>query len=237
MGNYLHHHFFRKVLGTCFLTLALGVAHAQQTIIYNNGDNDSSPIIITSGTNPTTLTISSGSATQSGTISESGTVAAVVKAGGGSLTFAGTNNYSGGTTISDGTLAIGSGGSVANSAGINLTSSSATFDISNGGIQSVQDLSGVSGSTVNLGYNTLIVGSSDSTTFAGTIHGGGGLVKQGSGTVTLSGTNTYSGPTGVQGGTLIVSGSTAATSVVSVGFNAASTLKVMGSVGGPRRCL
>lgn len=45
-------------------------------------------------------------------------------------------------------------------------------------------------------------------------NGGGGLVKTGSGTITLGGANTYSGPTSVRNGTLVLQGTNATTSVV-----------------------
>ena len=70
--------------------------------------------------------------------------------------------------------------------------------------QTIKDLSGVAGSTVQLGGNALTVGTANSTTFAGIIddggNPGGSLVKQGSGTLTLTGTNTYSGGTTISGG-------------------------------------
>lgn len=47
-----------------------------------------------------------------------------------------------------------------------------------------------------------------STTFSGSIQGPGGLLKIGSGSLTLSGRNAYDLPTTVEGGTLIVNGTT-----------------------------
>ncbi|WP_245452624.1 autotransporter outer membrane beta-barrel domain-containing protein [Bradyrhizobium sp. C9] len=67
--------------------------------------------------------------------------------------------------------------------------------------------------TVQLGANTLTVGGNDlSTTFSGVItpiagvfSGNGGLIKVGTGTLTLSGINTYTGGTTFSSGTLSVS--------------------------------
>jgi autotransporter-associated beta strand protein len=101
--------------------------------------------------------------------------------------------------------------------------------------------------TVNLGSNNLTVGSNDlSTTFAGVIQdlpanregsGGGSLTKIGEGTLLLSGANTYTGPTQVNAGTLLVgwdgqsTGSLDAASVVTV--NNGGTLGGNGTVNGP----
>jgi len=76
----------------------------------------------------------------------------VVKNGGGTLILDADNSYTGGTIINGGTLALGPGGSIASSSGVNLAASGATFDVSGStGIATILGLSGVSGSTVNLG--------------------------------------------------------------------------------------
>jgi autotransporter-associated beta strand protein len=83
-----------------------------------------------------------------------------------------------------------------------------------------------------LGGNQLITGSNDlSTTVSGVIFGllGGSLVKTGSGTLTLSGPNAYTGPTTVNAGSLIVDGSIAASSLTTV--NNGATLGGNGTVG------
>lgn len=92
--------------------------------------------------------------------------------------------------------------------------------------ETVASLAGVG--QVSLGSAVLTTGDNTSTTFSGTLGGTGGLVKQGSGTFTLSGFNSYVGGTTVNGGTLLVTGSDfdSATTV-----NAGATLGGTGTVG------
>ncbi len=147
-------------------------------------------------------------ATVSGVISGAG--ATLEKNGGGTLTLVAVNTYTGPTNISAGTLAIGGGGSIGASSGVNLTAAGSAFDISGGGNQTIGDLSGVAGSAVTLGGNTLTAGTANSSTFAGAISGGtGALTKQGTGTLSLTGANTYGGGTSLNAGTLAVGNNTA----------------------------
>ncbi|MBL7481774.1 autotransporter outer membrane beta-barrel domain-containing protein [Legionella bononiensis] len=129
------------------------------------------------------------------------------KLGTGILTLSGAQLYTGNTIITNGTLAIGAGGSIAASSGVNLTGSTAIFDISAGGNQSIRDLSGVNGSKVTLGANTLYVNSTNSSIFSGSIEGTGDFIKQGQGMLTLNGTSTtFTGTSFVEAGTLQVNG-------------------------------
>jgi autotransporter-associated beta strand protein len=100
------------------------------------------------------------------------------------------------------------GGSLPSGTAVAIASG-ATLDV-NGLNQQIASLVGPSGAAVTLGSGQLIVSGAASTEFAGSIAGiGGSLVKHGVGTLTLSGANTYTGMTLVNGGALNVAGSLA----------------------------
>jgi outer membrane autotransporter protein len=127
----------------------------------------------------------------------------LTKTGAGTLTLTNANSYTGETTISNGTLKLAGAGTLAGATGVSLTGGSAVFDLSTGSSQSVAHLSGVAGSLVALGANTLTLTDNTSQTFSGSLTGtGGGLVKQGTGTLTLSGASTYTGGTALRQGRL-----------------------------------
>ncbi|HEX7261347.1 MAG TPA: LamG-like jellyroll fold domain-containing protein, partial [Luteolibacter sp.] len=72
-------------------------------------------------------------------------------------------------------------------------------------------------------------GTNTSGTYAGSISGGFGIVKTGTGTQILSGANTYAGATAINGGTLLVNGSLSNTATT---VAAAGTLGGTGGIGG-----
>lgn len=152
------------------------------------------------GSAPLQLGADNSSTTFSGTIQRTGQL---IKEGDGTFTLDGTINDGGNLTLNGGELQLGgpdriSDGrfvSIGNNASLNLNS----FD------QTVGGLSGNATSSVDLGSGTLTTGNLGiNTSFFGSITGGGGLVKEGAGTLSLAGTNAYTGATNIAAGALRV---------------------------------
>jgi autotransporter-associated beta strand protein len=140
-----------------------------------------------------------------GTLTLSGVLSngGFIKNGLGKLLLTGANNYSGPTTIGAGSLVIGGSGL--------LGSANYAGAITNNGV--------------------LLFGSTASQTLSGEITGTGSLITTNTGTLTLSGANTYTGATTVSNGTLLVNGSLASGSAVTVVSRA--FLGGNGTVNGP----
>ncbi|MEX2360504.1 MAG: autotransporter-associated beta strand repeat-containing protein, partial [Gammaproteobacteria bacterium] len=147
-----------------------------------------------------TIAIANAS-TMAGVIAGSGTTLTID--GVGTLTLAGANTYDGGTTITAGTLAISSDGNLGAVPGApdadNLT-------LDGGTLQTTADitLSSNRGITLGNGDGTFSVDTGTTLTVGGVITGSGDLTTSGVGTLVLGGTNTYTGQTNVDAGTLAV---------------------------------
>jgi autotransporter-associated beta strand protein len=147
-----------------------------------------------------TTVAATGTTTLSGAISGSG---ALTKVGSGMLVVTGTNTYTGATVVSAGTHRVGATGGVPDDGVVSLADAAGVnFDVdANETIGSLTG-GGSSGGDVELGSATLTISTDTDTTFAGIISGSGGLTKAGSGVLTLTRTNTYTGTTRVDDGTL-----------------------------------
>ncbi|GLZ85645.1 hypothetical protein Pres01_16960 [Metapseudomonas resinovorans] len=152
-------------------------------------------------------------------------IGSLVKTGSGTLTLSGSNTFTGGVQVSAGGLTASGGAAIANTALMNVDSG-ATFTLS--ATETIGALSGAG--TVQLNSNTLTTGGTNlSTTFSGSINGSGNLIKTGTGTLTLSGSNGYLGTTTVGGGGTLSITDASNLSVNTLGLNNGGTLEVTGS--------
>ncbi|MBU6222890.1 MAG: autotransporter-associated beta strand repeat-containing protein, partial [Planctomycetes bacterium] len=171
-------------------------------------------------TNEGSLYLSGGSAsTVAGVVSGGGTV---TKSGAGTATLAGANSYTGATTITAGTLKLGSATALGSTDAGTTVSAGGALDL-NGQTVAGESLAvagtGVSNTGGLINSNTsaaatwsgpvtlssaqTYVGGAGRTTLAGSV-GGLGLYKVGEGTVTLAGANSYSGTLFISTGTVQV---------------------------------
>ncbi|CAJ0800275.1 autotransporter outer membrane beta-barrel domain-containing protein [Ralstonia holmesii] len=120
---------------------------------------------------------------------------ALEKTGRGTLTLGAGNTYSGGTTITQGTLAIGADSALGGTAG-GLTFNGGTLQLT-GNV----DVAATRAIGITNANGTIDTQGFTSTVSQG-ISGVGALTKAGSGTLVLAGDNTYQGGTTVAAGTL-----------------------------------
>ncbi|TGV10365.1 autotransporter domain-containing protein, partial [Alcaligenaceae bacterium 429] len=114
----------------------------------------------------------------------------LTKAGAGTLVLSGANNYAGVTTIAGGTLQIDSDARLG-------TAPNMVFD--GGGLATTASFN--SGREIALNKTGFVdVAASTELGLQGDISGAGGLIKVGTGTLTLAGTNSYAGDTTLGGG-------------------------------------
>ena len=160
--------------------LNLNSVSADRTIVANAG---------TSGT---------ATATLSGAITNTAGTGGLVKEGAGNLILSNSGNtYTGNTTISAGTLSVAATGSLGNA------SNSLIFNGSGATLRATGTIVSPSTRSVTMTTTGIIDNNGLDISIAGNIGGAGGLAKNGAGTLTLSGTNSYGGTT-VNAGTLAI---------------------------------
>lgn len=148
-----------------------------------------------------------GTGTISGNIGGPGSLAL----GRGTMNLSGTNTYTGGTIVNDGILNIASAGALP--MGGSLTINAGQLNL-NGNSPTIGNLSGVGG-VLDLGAGRLSINASGASSLATSVTGTGGLSLFGTGQLSLTGNNSYTGETRIFGGVLAVNGSI--TSDVAVG--------------------
>ncbi len=133
---------------------------------------------------------------------------ALIKTGSRTVTISTANTYNGGTTVSDGTLALSGAGTLGASTGALTVNGAGFVDLGS----TSQTVGTVSLSGTGVIANGTITPTSVSVTTTGiaeisaSIAGGGSVTQAGSGLVTLLGANSYTGGTTANSGTLSLSG-------------------------------
>jgi autotransporter-associated beta strand protein len=196
-------------------TFAYGIDNALSTgaVTVNGGILDISIFNDTVGT----VTLTSGEITgttgvltgTSYVLNGTGTVSAILggtatltKTNAGTVTLSKANTYTGLTTVSNGTLALGIENALGSGA---VTVSGGILDVSdfNPTVGAVTVASGsITGTGILTGAGYALTGTG---TISAILGGSGSLTKTNTGTVILSGSNTYSGVTTISGGTLAIS--------------------------------
>jgi fibronectin-binding autotransporter adhesin len=194
------------------------------TVIFNDSATGTGPITVTvsQDVTPGSVTVNNSSRDYifTGSNKITGTTG-LLKTGSGSLTLANPNDFTGGVTVSAGTLQIGNGGTTGSLASDIVNNSAVVFNRSDAytysGAISGSGTLGVQGSTTltltgNLSYSgnttiatgsTLALNPPADTSFGNAISGGGNFTKAGSAALTLTASNGYTGVTTFAGGFVV----------------------------------
>jgi autotransporter-associated beta strand protein len=210
------------------IVVALGSASVSTapTIAASASWSSSLPMTLTNGgasVAPTFQTGNDANITLSGVLDGSG---GLTKTGAGTLILSVANGYSGGTIVYGGTLELGTANALTTTGALTVSGSGAnagTLDLA-GNNQTVGVLSdgGVSTGTIttSTGTPTLTVANG---TYSGAITGNLAVTENGNSTLTLSGSNSFTGGTTLGGGNLIVSNNYGLGAPASLSANAGLT--------------
>ncbi len=143
-----------------------------------------------------------------------GSIVNVIKANSSTWTLNGTNTYTGTTAVNGGTLKANTTQAFGTNSAVTIANTAGAVLDLNDNNNSIGSLTGggATGGNITLGSAKLTVGGNNTSpsAYAGVISGTGSLSKTGSGTLILSGINTFSGGTTVDNGTLTLSNGGAA---------------------------
>ncbi len=207
------------------------VATYQQTgsfgdaVVFADALSGASPITVTVNAQPTPASVTVNGA-KNFTFAGAGGIAgsaALTKSGSGTLTLNTANTFAGGLNLNGGTTVFSS---LANLGSGAISFSGGALQFASGNVEdlSVRTITfNAGGATINDGGNTLSfqkpIGSG----------GAGGLTKLGAGTLTLNGTNTYSGNTVISAGTLALGATTYLSNTPAIIISSGATFDVVNS--------
>jgi fibronectin-binding autotransporter adhesin len=152
------------------------------------------------------------------------------------------NNYTGGTRINSGVLRLENAGALPTTGVVTVNGeldlSDAGTGVAGSGNRAIGGLAGAASGVVSMGGVVLTVDQSENTIFSGALVDGGfaggegaQLVKKGNGSLTLNGSNGYTGATTVSAGSLILGPlGVLASQSVTVSFGASITLEAGGLI-------
>ncbi|OAM89175.1 autotransporter-associated beta strand repeat-containing protein [Termitidicoccus mucosus] len=177
------------------------------------------------GANTLTIDTQAHATTLSGAIA--GTTGGLAKIGTGTLTLTAANTHAGNTTLAAGVLALGHNNALGT--GTLVNAGNATVRLA------AADLALANAIALGASANTLVLDTAaNSGTLAGVISGDGGLAKIGTGTLALTGGNTFAGALAVNEGALVAATASAlgsANGTVAVG--SAGTLDIATAASSP----
>ena len=205
-------------LGTNTLTVNAGgiLAAAAAAPIISNGSLTAANASLNSDAKPDLILISqntTGMTVNATIVDNGGTPTGLTKAGTGNLNLSAANTYTGPTKINAGTLTPTVTGAIPDFNVANPTSGAVYVQGTAGGTATLAlgtlslTLASLNGggavTSATAGAGTLTVGNGDaSMAYGGVLSGGVHLVKVGNGTLTLAGTNTFTGGTDLNGGVI-----------------------------------
>ena len=235
--------------------LTLGAAANLQTsgLLFGGTANNTLTVLPGTGGSLTTasgggqlfLTAGNGNLNINAPVIDNAGPVSLVKSGAGTVTLNVANVYTGGTTVNAGALncgvnvaCLGLAGSInvtmasGTTLGINRTNVSGNFVLNGATVLGGNGFGDTLSGTIVLGATSIIDSiSTGNVTLFSDISGSGGLIKigGGNGLVTLSGTNTYSGPTSVNAGILKLTKPAALYNAVEANWTAANLTVVSGA--------